>query len=256
MRTIGGLDIAKIIAETGTPAYIYDNGQIKENYKRFLAAFKTHYDNVHIHYAVKANSNLHILKTIAELGAGVDCSSPGEIYLALKAGLTPKKISYTGNYESPDDLAYAIEKKVHINLDDAGSYQRIKQIALPERVAFRINPGIGKGAFKGIVTGGADAKFGIPFERAYDAYKMAKDDGVKRFGIHMMTGSNNRDPEYFEEIVTKLMDIAGDIFNRLGIVPEFVNIGGGFGVPYRDDETELDIEKTGRLVTTVFKVKC
>ncbi|MCK4956465.1 MAG: diaminopimelate decarboxylase [Candidatus Cloacimonetes bacterium] len=256
MKIIGQCDIKEIAEMYGTPLYVYDKQQIISNYNKLKTAFRKHYTKTEIHYAVKANSNIHLLELFNELGSGVDCSSPIELFLAKKAGFDRSNIMYTGNYESIDELKFVIAEDVIINLDDINSLKRLLRFHTPERVSFRINPGIGRGGFEGIVTAGSDAKFGVPYEKGYEAYKMAKDAGVKHFGIHMMTGSNNLEPYHFVEIVDKLMNIAGDIFTKLEIVPDYIDIGGGFGIPYTDEEEDLNIELTAKLVCEIFHEKC
>lgn len=237
----------------GTPLYVYSADRIRQNVRRLDAAFKPHVPKFHAHYAVKANTNLHVLKILREEGTGADCASPGELDLALKAGFDRKSILYTGNYESPADLKTALDARVPLNLDDQTSLERLAKLGLPELLSFRINPGIGKGGFEAIITGGTDAKFGIPYEKAMDAYLRAAELGVRRFGIHMMTGSNILEPLYFAEITEKLLTIGADIFARLGVAPEFVDIGGGFGIPYDDDDQPLDVATAGELVGNVFR---
>jgi len=256
MEKICNIDIKHLAEQYGTPLYAYDYEIIKNNYSKLKSAFDKNYPNNTIHYSVKANSNIHILRIFKELGCGADCSSPFELYLASLAGFNNNKILYTGNYESNDDLAEASKYNVKINVDDISSFKRLLKIKLPEIISFRINPGIGRGGFEGIVTAGSDAKFGVPYEQAFEAYKMAKDAGVSRFGIHMMTGSNNLEPYYFAEVVDKLLTITGNVFTKLGIVPEYIDIGGGFGIPYDDDEEELNIEDTARLVAETLQEKC
>ena len=255
LKSIVGIDIKELSEKFGTPLYVYDREKIENNYKKLSDAFRKEYKNFHIHYAIKANSNPAIAKVLKDLGAGVDCSAPGEVFLAKQAGFEKKDIMYTGNYESPEDLEMAIENSGIINLDDLNSFKRLEKISLPERVSFRINPGVGRGGFEGIVTAGSDAKFGIPYEKALEAYQYAASKGVKRFGIHMMTGSNNLEPWYFAEIVDKLMTIGAEIFNKLGVKPEYVDIGGGFGVPYSENEKGLNLEHTANLVCQIFKEK-
>ncbi len=231
------------------------------------SAFDKNYKNTFIHYSVKANSNIHILKIFNEIGAGTDCSSPIEVLLSEQAGFDFNRMLYTGNYESEDDfktiasqiLMQTSNSKLQqfkINLDDISSLKRLLKVYLPEQISFRINPGIGRGGFEGITTAGADAKFGVPYEMALEAYQFAKNTGIKRFGIHMMTGSNNLEPYYFAEIVDKLMMIAGNVFTKLNIIPEYVDIGGGWGVPYDETEPELDIELAAKLITEAFEEKC
>jgi diaminopimelate decarboxylase len=256
MEKIGKIDIKTIVEEFGSPTYVYDREKIEENYVKLKSSFAKYYNKTKIHFSVKANSNVNILRIINELGGGADCSSPIEYYIAKKAGFENNNILYTGNYESYDDLSKISNEDVKLNLDDITSFNRLSKFNIPERVSFRINPGIGRGGFEGITTGGTDAKFGIPYEKALDAYKLAWDSGVRRFGIHMMTGSNNLEPYFFGEIVDKLLMIAKDIFHELGVAPEYVDIGGGYGVPYYDDEQELNIDLTAKIVTEVFKEKC
>lgn len=256
MNNIANCDIKELSKEFGTPLYVYDREKIINNYTTLKNAFDSYYYNVRIHFSIKANSNLHILKLFNSIGCGVDCSSPVEFLLAEKAGFTPDKILYTGNYESKLDLSYVAEKGVYINLDDLNSFKKLLELNTPEIISFRINPGMGRGGHEGITTGGTEAKFGIPYEKAFEAYKLAKDSGVKRFGIHMMTGSNNLEPYFFAEVVDKLMIIAGDLFTELDAKPEYVDIGGGFGVPYSDDETELNVDLTAKLVTDNFIERC
>jgi diaminopimelate decarboxylase len=255
MKNIGNVDISSIADDFGTPVYVYDKEQIKNNYNKLKNALHKYYPNSKIHYSVKANSNIHILKIFKELGAGADCSSPIEVLLSEKAGFQGDEILYTGNYESPSDFNVIKNKGVKINLDDISSFQRLKDIFLPERISFRINPGIGKGGYEGITTAGTDAKFGVPYEKAFDAYNAAKEAGIKRFGIHMMTGSNNLEPYYFAQVVEKLMMIAGRLFDKLGTVPEYIDIGGGMGIPYGDDEEELNVDLMAQLISEVFKEK-
>lgn len=255
MNTIANYDIKEIVNKYGSPLYVYDAEQLRLNYSKLKNALNKFYPNNHIHFSVKANSNLKILEIFKNLGAGADCSSPNELRLAKIAGFSNSNTLYTGNYESFDDLSFVSENDVKLNLDDLNSFKRLIKFKVPERISFRINPGIGRGGFEGITTAGSDAKFGIPYEKAFEAYKFAKEAGVKRFGIHMMTGSNNLEPYYFAEVVDKLMMIAGDLFPQLGIIPEYFDIGGGQGVPYYDDEKELNVELMAELVARVFKEK-
>ena len=125
MKNIGNCDIKEITAQFGTPVYVYDKQQVIRNYDKLKQAFRKFYSNTEIHYAVKANSNIHILKVFRELGASVDCSSPVEILLSQKAGFTKDQIMYTGNYESKDELKLAVESEAFLNLDDIGSLQRL-----------------------------------------------------------------------------------------------------------------------------------
>lgn len=253
MKEIAGHDIRELVQQHGSPLFIYDASQIRDNFRNLHDAFNKYYPDVSIHYSVKANNNLHILKTLKEVGAGADTSSPFEVKLARHAGFADSQILYTGNYESLADFSEVATSEVTLNLDDLSSFYRLIKVSAPERISFRINPGIGRGGFEGITTAGTDAKFGIPYEKAYDAYKAAYDCGIRRFGIHMMTGSNNLEPYHFAEVTEKLMKIAGSIFTKLGTSPEYIDIGGGFGIPYTNEEEPLNIDETARLITEIIK---
>jgi diaminopimelate decarboxylase len=248
--------ILKLLETYETPFYLYDGRKIKENCNRITNSFRKYYPSTEIHYAVKANNCPGVLDIIKESGLKVDCSSPFELAVAQKTGFAKNDIMYTGNYESSGDLEYALNYAGLINLDDITSFDRLRNIGLPQIVSFRINPGIGKGGFEGVVTGGVDAKFGIPYEKALAAYKKACESGIKRFGVHMMTGSNNLEPFYFAEITDKLMHIAGSVFKELEVKPEYVDIGGGFGIPYKNDEPEIDMDTVAKLVTERFIENC
>jgi diaminopimelate decarboxylase len=256
MNQIGNLDIQALAEQFGTPVYVYDKSRIAANYLALAGAFGEVYPDTRIHYSVKANSNLNILKVFRRLGAGVDTSSPFEVKLALAAGFEKNEIIFTGNYESVADLEQVACSDIRVNLDDVHSFERLLRVCKPERISFRINPGIGRGGFEGITTAGTDAKFGVPYEKAYDVYKAAKDAGVKHFGIHMMTGSNNLEPYYFAEVTDKLLKIMGAVFSRLDILPEYIDIGGGLGIPYSDEEEPLNARETARLIAEIITEKC
>ncbi|MBX3044712.1 MAG: diaminopimelate decarboxylase [Candidatus Kapabacteria bacterium] len=256
MEKIGNFDIKELALDYGTPLYVYDKNIIQDNYNKLLSSFKKYYEKTKVHFSVKANSNINVLQVFNDIGCGADCSSPFELLLAKRTGFPDERILYTGNYESLSDFSYMTDYNIKVNLDDVTSFDRMIKMYKPEIISFRINPGIGKGGYEGITTGGTDAKFGVPYEKAYHAYQNAKDKGFTRFGIHMMTGSNNLEPYYFAQVVEKLMMIAAGIFEKLGTVPEYVDIGGGFGIPYEDDDQSLDIELTAKLVTEIFIEKC
>lgn len=198
----------------------------------------------HLCYAIKANNNPNLIRFMKESlsSLGGDCSSPGELVVAEKAGMKPEECLYTGNYESPDDLKAALHSGVCINLDDITSFNRLKSLGLPKRLSFRINPGFGKGTFSQVVTGGRDAKFGVPKEDITEAYELAANEGVSRFGLHCMTGSGVLEEDYFVQILKTLIEEAKNIEDKINLDLEFISIGGGFGIPYKDGDPVLNIE--------------
>ncbi len=254
---IGEMAVSELVGRLGSPLYVYDEQRIRANVQRVFKAFRSRCDNFELYYAIKSNSNLAIAAILVSEGCGLDTASINEIELANKLGVTGEQVLFTGNYLSDEDLQAASQADAIINLDDAALFPRLAKIKVPETICFRINPAIGKSNVgEEDVLAGVQAKFGIPFEQTAVAYKMARDAGVKKFGVHMMTGSCVTDPSYFEEITTRLMDIVGKTANELGIEFDFVNLGGGLGIPYEPDEAELDIDKTASLVVSAFKNKC
>ena len=240
--------------EYGTPLYIYDKNQLIKNIKKIHSALASNFDDFHICYTIKANSNPNIIRVLkSEIPSlGADCSSPGELYAAKLAGISSNDCIFTGNYESQEDLEIAFEQKAHINLDDITSFKRLKQIGIPKEVSFRLNPGFGKGAFSQVVTGGKNSKFGVPKHAILDAYKMAKDSGIKNFGIQCMTGSGVLDHEYFPKLMKEILKTVELINKELKIDFHHISLGGGYGIPYSDDEISLDFNKVFDDVSRVF----
>jgi len=243
-----------IAAKFGTPTFVTSEARIRENFGRFHSAF-SRVSKFRLYYAVKANTNLALLALLRREGACADCSSPAEIYAASVAGFKANQMLYTGNYNTKEELDYAVKAGVPVNLDDPTLLKKLPPKALPETLCFRINPGMGKGGNEGLVFAGPDAKFGSPEDVAAKGYAEAKKMGVRRFGIHMMTGSNVLDSRYFPAITEKLMDIAGRIAAKVGVEFDFVNVGGGFGIPYSPSEEELPIGQVAKSVGEVFKAK-
>lgn len=245
---VDGVSVKELADQYSSPLYVYSEKAIRRNIQNLLKTAERYIPNFRLQYAIKANNNPHILKIIQEEGVGADCSSPIELKLAQKLGFDLAKSTYTGNYESESDFRSALEVPVNLNLDDYHRLPDVLNHGKPPVLSFRINPGIGRGGFEGIVTGGNDAKFGFPYEEVRSAYSRAKEAGIERLGIHMMTGSNILEPFYFAEITQKLMSIISEYLSDLGIRLEYINIGGGLGIPYEDSEAELDLEHTFKMV--------
>lgn len=248
---------AETIAETyGTPTYVYEADRIRSNYRRLQKAFSNRWPNFRIYYAIKSNSNPHIARLLLDEGAGLDCASETEILLAEELGLSGEKILFSGNFLSEADIAAGLRSKALFNLDDLSLLDKVLKQGRPEVLSFRINPGGGKSnVHESDIFAGSEAKFGVPWEKAKEAYAVAQKAGVSRFGVHMMCGSCVTEPGYFRDVTEKLLDCVGPIAGELGIRFEFIDIGGGFGIPYRPEEPSLDIDKTAEEVTDLFRRK-
>ena len=190
-------------------------------------------------------------------GAGADCASVNEILLAKSVGLSGEQVMFSGNFLSDADIQQGLESGVIFNLDDISILPRLLKFGTPEMISFRVNPGYGKSNVGEYVTNaGPGAKFGIHPDDVLKAYKMAKDAGIKRFGAHMMTGSCITDADYFPFITGLLMDIIGKVGRELQIDFEFIDLGGGLGIPYKPGEEALDLERAAEGTAKMFKEKC
>lgn len=237
-----------------TPLYVYDGNRLRENVRRLDQALSASFEEYLICYALKANTNPHLIAEMVSAlpTLGADCSSPGELFLAQKTGIPPELCMYTGNYESPEELQLALNSGAHVNLDDETSYDRLKRIGLPEEISFRLNPGFGKGTFPAIVTAGREAKFGVPREQIEKAYGRAVRDGISRFGLQCMTGSGNLEQDYFVHLLTTILEVAKSLESGLSIRLSFVSMGGGFGIPYSEEDEPLNVDELFKALSTVY----
>jgi diaminopimelate decarboxylase len=242
--------IARAAASRPTPFFLYEEATLRRRCRELVAAFAAHFDDFRPLYAVKANANPHLLKIIQEEGFGFDCSSPSEVRLVERLGGWGM---HTGNYSSRDELAQVLATpNVLLNLDDPSLLAPLAELGAPPFLSFRINPGVTAGSMESLWLAGAEAKFGVPWERAAAAYRAAQNLGVERFGLHMMTGSNVLDEEYFAAVTRKLLAVAAEVKRELSLDFECLNVGGGFGVSYRPEEKSLDLGRVARGVRAAF----
>lgn len=248
------LDIAK---RFGTPLYVINEQMIRERYRSLKNVLNHEYKNNQINYAVKANSNLSLLKILNSEGASFDCTSMGEVYTCFKAGISSDKIIYTGNMFTDTDFEFAVKNNVFVNLDSLSQLNRLVRIheslgKEKKAISFRINPEFGAGHHKHTITAGKDIKFGILEEQATDAYRKAKEAGFEKFGIHQHIGSGVINALDFGKPVEKFISIIKKIIKTLDIKFEFIDFGGGLGIPYRPEEEPLDLEIYKNLVIKPF----
>jgi len=248
--------VNELAAVYGTPTYVYEENRIRANFRRAFAAFKKYYDDFRFFYAIKACNNLAIANILRQEGAGIDAASVNEILLAKELGLGGEDVMFSGNFLSDEDICQGLASGVIFNLDDPSLLPRVLKHGTPELLSFRVNPGYGRSNVGEFVTNaGPKAKFGVHPDQVLDAYRAARDAGVKRFGAHMMPGSCINDPEYFAFITELLMDIIGRAGKELGIHFEFIDLGGGLGIPYEQDEAALDIDAAAARVAETFTRK-
>lgn len=232
--------VQSIIAAYPTPFHVYDESGIRQTAKTMQRAYSwVDFTN---YFAVKALPNPTILQLLQAEGMGADCSSLAELVLADKAGFRGVQIMFTSNDTTDEEFEKAIELGAVINLDDISHIASLERVAgsLPELLCFRFNPGSERLGNQ-IIGNPVEAKYGLTKEQLFDAYADCKEKGVKRFGLHTMVASNELDASYFIETADMMFELACEIKERLGIDLEFINLGGGFGIPYHPEQDVLDI---------------
>ena len=234
--------IREIAQEYPTPFYIYDEKAIRKNARDFTEAFSWAPAGFRNHYAVKACPNPWILKILAEEGMGTDCSSMAELVMSEAAGIKGSKAFFTSNNTPLSEYLKAKEMGAVINLDDITHLSYLEQIGLPETLSFRYNPGPLKDG-NAIIGKPEEAKYGLTRPQMFEAYAAAKEKGIEHFGIHTMVASNELSAEYFVETADMVLALLCEISDKVGINFDFVNFGGGIGIPYRPDETPVDLQK-------------
>lgn len=234
--------IQSIAEKYPTPFHIYDEKGIIENARKMKNAFSWIQDFKN-YYAVKACPNPGILKLLNREGFGADCSSLPELILADRSGIHGENIMFTSNDTPEEEFIKARELGAIINLDDISHIEKLEKSAgIPELICFRYNPGNARTG--NIIIGKpAEAKYGLTYQQIMEAYPEAKAKGAKRFGLHTMVASNELDSEYFVETARMLFDIAVQLKEKHDIRLEFVNMGGGIGIPYRPDQKPVDLNR-------------
>ena len=245
----------KLAEEYGTPLYVMSERKIRENYRRFKSAFSKKHSKTRVFYSAKANTNLSVLRILKSEGAGIDAVSQGEVFLAFEAGLLPDNILYTGICANEEESQYLLEKQVMINVDSLSQLERLLKMGTPTVLSVRINPNLGAGHHQHVITAGKTSKFGVHKEAALKAYKLVKNAGVKSFGMHMHIGSGIMDVSSITSAMKRLLDLAKHVHEDVGINFDFINFGGGIGVPYMPEEKEVDLELFSDKLVGLFKEK-
>jgi diaminopimelate decarboxylase len=232
----------KVITEKyPTPFHIYDELGMREYARKFIHAFSWN-PGFKEYYAIKSAPNPFLMKILRQEGFGIDCSSMAELVLAEKVGMRGEEIMFTSNDTPAYEYQKAIELGAIINLDDFGHIKYLEeQVGLPELVCFRYNPGALKEG-NAIIGHPEEAKYGFTREQLFEGYKILRDKGIKRFGIHTMVASNELNPDYFVETAHILFELIVELYQTLGIRFEFANLGGGIGIPYKPDQQAVDLD--------------
>ncbi len=236
-------ELETLLESYGSPLYVLDLDRVRENARRLTAAFP----DADVLYALKANALGDVLEAVVDEGVGLECASAGEVQRALEAGTSGEDVHYTAVNPPATDLDYVVEQwraepELTVTAGSADTIDRLAERGYDGRLCLRVNPGIGAGHHEKVRTG-ANAKFGVPAERAVDVLADAADRGFDVVGIHAHVGSGVSGDalDAHREFVSRMGELARSVSEAVGGL-EFVDVGGGFGVPYREDEAPLDLE--------------
>ncbi len=239
----------EIIDHFGTPFHLYDEAGIRETGQNFIAAF-SRLNGFREYYAVKALPNPRILQIMQDLGFGFDCSSISELILSRQIGARGEDIMFSSNNTTADEFhAAEADGGCILNLDDASLIAKVPD--MPETISLRYNPGprrIGNS----IIGDPVESKYGIAHEQILNAYKAARARGARRFGLHTMLVSNELSDHYMVQTAEMLLDVVEWVSKALDIGFDFINLGGGLGIPYRPGQAPLDIDSMADEITDLF----
>lgn len=239
--------LPEIAEHFGTPFHIYDETGIRETVTRLLDAFAQL--PFREYFAVKALPNLTILRLLRGMGLGMECSSIAELELAAGCGCAGEELFFTSNNTTREEFARALELGAIVNVDDVSLVAKLPRA--PALVSFRFNPGPERVGDR-LIGSPLEAKFGVRRDQLMTAFARARELGCERFGLHAMIASNVLEVEPLLATVSMLLALEEELRRTLGITLEFVNAGGGLGIPYRPEQPPLDVEGLGRGVARVL----
>jgi diaminopimelate decarboxylase len=244
MLHFGGVSADDLAIRFGTPLYVYEAATIRRQTERIKSAFAAL--PLQPFYAMKANDSLAILRLIRSIGFGCDCVSPGEIFLARHAGFSARSMWFTSSNVSDEDLLSIDDPAIVINVNSMTEIERCVRLRLLNPLAIRVNPEIGAGHHRDVITGGFGVKFGVELAAVGAARELALSGGLPVVGLHAHIGSGIATPEPLMESARRLVSLIPD-FPDL----RFVNFGGGIAVPYRPGEPDFPIDTYGSALAAV-----
>ncbi len=251
--------LERIAKEVGTPFYCYSTATIARHYQVFAEGFKD--IKATICFAVKANSNLAVLKTLANLGSGADCVSMGEIMRALKVGIKADKIVFSGVGKTRAELKYALEAGImQFNVESEPELNALNEVAIElgstAPIAFRVNPDIDAGSHDKISTGRKGDKFGIQWEKAHEMYEIASNmEGIDVQGVSIHIGSQLSDLNPFERAFEKVAGLVRSL-KEAGHDIKRLDLGGGLGIPYNSEEIPHPAEYAKMTIAATKGLDC
>ena len=245
--------VDEMIKKYPTPFHLYDEKGIRENARKLYQAFSWN-KGFKEFFAVKATPNPTILRILKEEGCGTDCSSLTELMMSDKLGFTGDEIMFSSNDTPAEEFILAKKLGATINLDDFTHIDFLEKTAgIPEKICCRYNPGGTFSISTTIMDNPGDAKYGMTKDQIIEAYRILKDKGVKRFGMHAVLASNTVTNDYYPVLARTLFEVAVEIKEKTGVKLDFINLSGGVGVPYTPDKEPNDILAIGEGVRKVYE---
>ena len=245
--------LKELSKEFPTPYHLYDEQGIRENARKLYKAFSWN-KGFREYFAVKATPNPSIMKILSEEGCGMDCSSLTELMLCQRCGISGDSIMFSSNDTPSEDFLLADELSAIINLDDITHIDFLEKTIgrIPEKICCRYNPGGNFEISNTIMDTPGDAKYGLTKPQMFQAFRLLRDKGVKEFGIHAFLASNTVTNDYYPTLAAVLFRLAVELKNELDVHISFINLSGGIGIPYREDQMSADIADIGDRVRKVF----
>ena len=244
--------IEKIAAEHPTPFHLYYEDGIRQRVRELYEAFSWN-EGFRQYFAVKATPNPHIVAMLAEEGCGADCSSPAELVICERLGIDGDAVMFTSNNTTVEEFQQAVELGAIVNLDGPHHIDQLTELtSMPKFVSFRFNPGAER-AGNVIIGDPKEAKFGCTREQIVAGYARCRELGIERFGLHAMIVSNELEIESLLATAEMLFELAVTIKESTGVEVEFINLGGGIGVPYRPGESEVNLAEFGDGVRKLYE---
>lgn len=245
--------LEEIVKQFPTPFHLYDEKGIRANAQAVKEAFSWN-KGYREYFAVKAEPNPFLIQILKEYGCGCDCSSETELMLSDALGIRGEQIMFSSNNTPPQEFVLADQLGAVINLDDITHIEFLEQTIgkIPETISCRYNPGGVYEISNGIMDNPQDAKYGFTKEQLFEGYRILKQKGAKRFGLHSFLVSNTVTNDYYPVLAKTLFELAVEIKEKLGIIISFINLSGGVGVAYRPEQTPNDIRVIGEGVHRVF----
>ena len=241
--------LEQICDHFGTPFHIYDEVGIRATAGQLKSLFEK-IDGFQEYFAVKALPNPRILEIMKDMGLGFDCSSITELMLSRQVGALGEDLMFTSNNTSVEEFVAAETAGAILNLDDISLVDKVPH--MPELICFRYNPGARRTG-NSIIGNPVESKYGVSHDQIMDAFRLARDRGARRFGLHTMLASNELDYRYMVQTVEMLLELVESVSGALGTEFEFINMGGGLGIPYRPQDPPLDLLSMAKAITGLME---